>query len=202
MAPNNPHAVPPHVVAMLAAMKPSTKILPGDNPNERPVEHSLSKIVEWQDSDRTAPEPVVQCPVCYAEIDVKGLSALNPVEAPSTPPPPHPVHGPTGPTGNPIGIALICSHILCSVCALNIYRSTGPTANRSRKCVLCRGAVVHPMCGHLAMMPVPRRDDAYFMDDMATPYVNGRDNKTPEWCPRCVLGDDGFGFGFVSVHGR
>jgi hypothetical protein len=137
---------------MLAAMQ-ATKTLPGDNPEERPVEHCLSKVLEWQVSDLTAPEPVVQCPICYNEMSVKGISPLNPVGAPSGPATIAAADTVTEADDGPDGFLLICSHILCAVCAANMY------VGRSR---WNRRMSIHNTCGPLAAAVLPRRRETYF----------------------------------------
>ncbi|KAK0752781.1 hypothetical protein B0T18DRAFT_483709 [Schizothecium vesticola] len=163
---------PPHVVAMLAAMKLSNKILYGDNPEERPVEHCVSKVIEWQFSDRTAPEPVVRCPICYNEISVKGISPVNPVGAPSGPATTAAGDTVTNADDGPNGLALICSHILCAVCAANM-------------CGVCRRMSMHNTCGHLAATVIPRWGETYFLPGKVERYPQGGLEETPEGCLDC-----------------
>lgn len=167
-----------------AATEPRSEI-----PEQRPVEYSLSKIVEWLESDRTASEPVVQCPICYGEISVKGISPHNPVDASPSATTTTTITPDTTTTtqgDEPVAIALCCSHILCSACAMRIYVSIGPNPDRKRKCVLCRRRTVGTRCGHMIMTPVPSRSHAYGLEGGLERYPHGG-QETPEWCPRCVI---------------
>ncbi|KAK1831454.1 hypothetical protein QBC39DRAFT_433989 [Podospora conica] len=188
----NPDAVPAPVVAMNV----STKIFPGDNPEERPVEHSLSAVAEWLASDGTTPEPVVQCPICYAEISIDGLSPLNPDDeadldktaaaadtaATAVSAAAAATADPESDKYSPSGVALTCSHILCSTCARNTYRFHGSG------CPLCRQRTLGVRCGHLVTTALPVRGGANIELTVGglAEYLHGGLDEKPDWCRRCV----------------